>query len=30
MLKKALKWYSQRAAQTNVWYPSGMVPLIAA
>lgn len=25
-IKKAAKWYFEHAAETYVWYPSGMVP----
>ncbi len=25
-LKKAVNWYTKRAAQSSVWTPSGMTP----
>lgn len=28
MIKKVLKWYFTRAAETYAWTPSGMIPYV--
>lgn len=27
VIKKAVKWYLEKSAETNVWTPSCMIPL---